>query len=95
MANVPLTFKNLVELDDGRLAVAFDRELRQALADLRDRPADKRKRKITLTVELQPLEHHGDFDGADIDYYVTSKRPHEAGSTIRLTPNQSTFDMDE
>jgi hypothetical protein len=88
VANVPLSFASLAELDDGRLAAAFDRELRAAEADLRDRPADDRKRKIVLTLELEPLQHKGDFDGAEIDYYITSKKPHEQGNTIRATPKR-------
>jgi hypothetical protein len=86
--NVPLSFKHLAELDNGRLAAAFDRELRAAEADLRDRPADDRKRKITFTLELTPLEHKGDFDGAEIEYFVTSKKPHEQGNTIRAIPKR-------
>jgi hypothetical protein len=86
--NVPLSFRHLAELDNGRLAIAFDRQLRAAELDLRDRPADNRKRKITLTIELTPLEHKGDFDGAEIEYFVTAKTPHEQGNTIRATPKR-------
>lgn len=88
MANVPVGLRNLVELDDGRLEKAFDRSLKAAIQDLRERPADNRARKITLTIEMKPREHRGDFDGADIDYYVTSKTPHEQGNTTVLAPSR-------
>ena len=50
-----LTLKNTPELDNGRVAVAFDNALRLATLDIIDRPADKTPRKVYLICELRPV----------------------------------------
>lgn len=50
-----LSLTNLNLLDYGKCNAAFQRLLKQAVQDCDDRPALKKKRKITLTLELEPV----------------------------------------
>lgn len=50
------------ELDDGRVAIAFDRHLRRAISDCEDRPGDGTARKVTITLEVKPLILEGAVD---------------------------------
>lgn len=88
MANVPLNFKNLGDADNGRVGGAFELALRNAEADLRDRPTDERAREITLKIRLKPLHANGHYEGATLDYSVTSKTPHQEGNTIHMLPKR-------
>lgn len=83
MANVPVNFRNLAELDDGRLSKQFDGYLKAAINDCRMRPTDDRKRTIKLEIELVPILEDGDFNGADLEYHITSKTPNHKGNRIK------------
>lgn len=52
-----LDLENLKVLDDGRLAAAFEQELRHVVLDLMDRPGDDRERSVTWKVKLK----HGEI----------------------------------
>lgn len=47
--------KSLAEMDDGRIAVAFEQAMRRAAIDCEDRPADDRPRKLCLELEFKPV----------------------------------------
>lgn len=50
-----VTLADLAKMDDGRLAKAFDQELKRIALDCEDRPADDRTRKLTLQLEVVPV----------------------------------------
>lgn len=52
----PLTLATLKKLDLGRVGMAFDRLLKQAISDCVDRPGDDRARKVTLQIDLVPVK---------------------------------------
>lgn len=49
-----LDLANLHHLDNGKGALAFSHAMRQIVKDIQDRPGDKAKRKVVLTVEGTP-----------------------------------------
>lgn len=60
-----LEFKaeNIMALDDGRLAIAIDHDLKQLITDIEDRPGDKSVRKLEIVLAVEP---YADVDGAEI-----------------------------
>ena len=54
MPFVELDLASLQDLDDGRVAVAFQHELKRAVQDCIDRPADKKPRTVTLELAIKP-----------------------------------------
>lgn len=51
----PLTLENIPQIDQGRIAVAFNQAIRNLAADVIDRPGESKPRKLTFTVELTPV----------------------------------------
>lgn len=50
-----LSLAALGEIDDGRLATAFDQAIKRAADDCNDRPGEKRKRCVVLQIEFEPV----------------------------------------
>lgn len=50
-----LTLKALEDVDFGKASLAFQQNLTRAVHDCINRPGDKRKRKIELHLELEPV----------------------------------------
>jgi len=48
------SLENLAEYDGGSLQVLFDQAVHRLSHDLRDRPRDKRKRKVAIHFEFEP-----------------------------------------
>ncbi len=46
---------NLAELDNGKANLAINHALKQIVNDVRERPADKAKRKVILNIEMVPV----------------------------------------
>jgi len=57
MAIKELTAQSLADLDLGKIAAAFLENLRTAARDCLQRPADNRKRTVTLRAEITPVAH--------------------------------------
>jgi hypothetical protein len=71
-----ITLQTLNDFDCGRVAVAFNAELKKVVEDLRDRAGDKSKRTVTLTVGLTPQPTTGgDCETALVGFAVHSKIP--------------------
>ena len=67
---------DLARLDDGKVVIAFDNEVRHALADLQDRPAVKKGRKIKLEIELAPIsDGRGELQSVAVAFNISSSRP--------------------
>lgn len=56
--------RNLAELDGGKADLAINHAIRQIVNDVKDRPGDKAKRKVTIVIEAVP---HLDKDTAALD----------------------------
>lgn len=84
-----LDLKNLNELDSGVVNAAFDHEFQHIVRDCLDRPADKRKRKVTIEFEVipvQPTEGRPDCEEIDVTAIVKSSVPKRQSKTYTMRP---------
>jgi hypothetical protein len=81
-----LSMQTIQEVDDGRIAAAFNIALERAIADLDDRGADKKTRKIALTVTLKPVVQEGQVEEIEADFQVITKTPALQSRTYRMQP---------
>lgn len=51
-----LDLSGLVEIDGGRVALAVQSAIRRCTADCYDRPGVKKSRKVTLEIEIVPVQ---------------------------------------
>lgn len=61
MAIKEVTFQDLVEMDDGKLALAINKALKRAAADCEDRPNVKRPRSISINLSIRPVPDDSGF----------------------------------
>lgn len=61
MARHEFSLKTIQEIDDGRVAVAFDQVVKGIVADLYDRPGEKKERIVKLEVKLTPVIDQSGF----------------------------------
>lgn len=86
---ISLTLANLSVLDDGLPERAWHRALTEVMADLKDRPNDKTKRTLTLTMELVPeMDEARDLCGAEVTFKVKAGVPHRQTKTYGMTTNR-------
>lgn len=92
MPLVQLTISSLEELDNGRVAKAFQAELRRAVEDCMDRPSDKNAREVVLTLKLKPIAVTDggvtDCEGADGEFHVKSKVPTRKSKSYAFQTNK-------
>ena len=82
MAFLPLNLSTLEELDDGRVAAAFVREIKRVADDMMDRPGDANKRTVALEFTLTPvIDDAGLCDGARGEFQIKSKVPNRKSKT--------------
>jgi hypothetical protein len=88
MARRELKLENLIHMDGGRIAVAFDQALARLAKDLDDRPGDDRDRLITLQMKLKPSmdEASGQYEDAKVQVFITEKIPDRKSKVIDLQP---------
>lgn len=81
-----LTLQNVGELDQGRVAQAFNQALRLAALDVLDRPADKSKRKIQLQIELKPklTDDTAVLDTIHVDWLIKTAMPQRRSATYPM-----------
>jgi hypothetical protein len=71
-----ITLESLNNFDCGKVAAAFNTQVKKVVADLRDRPGDKSKRTVALTMIVVPQPgQSGNCDSAMVSFIVTSKMP--------------------
>jgi hypothetical protein len=91
MTLIPLDLTTLGQVDDGRIAIAFEQELKRAVFDCRDRPADKKPRIISIEATITPMFNTNTMcaDHADVKFKIKSKLPtrESQGSTMQLRAN--------
>ena len=93
MAFLKLNLTSLNDLDDGRVAKAFEHELRRAVQDCVDRPKDKNKRTVTLELALEPiLSDDGgiiECEGAHGEFKIKSHVPTRKSKTYDFRVNKA------
>lgn len=71
-----LSLDTLPNFDSGKAAVAFKQAIRRAVLDLLDRPGERSKRTVSLSVEMTPIaEQDGDVVDAEIVFTIQTKMP--------------------
>ena len=92
MPFVELNLATLEELDDGRVSVAFAHELKRAVQDCIDRPADKKPRVVTLELAIKPIlapdSSIVEMEGADGEFTIKSKVPTRKSKTYNFRSNK-------
>ena len=77
-----LTLKTLAELDDS-LPTDFEAMLAAAVKDCLKRPSIKRKRSVSIVVEVTPvLRQDGTVDDIRVDVQVAGKSPAKIVPTV-------------
>lgn len=72
-----LTLGSLDELDGGKIGRLVKNHLRRAADDCYDRPSDDRARKVTIEIELVPIDDgHGSAESVKTRVKCVCKVPH-------------------
>lgn len=84
-----LTLQNIGEIDSGRVALAFNHNLRLATMDVVDRPGDKSKRKVQLTVEMTPVldKNTGALDTINNEFVIKTAMPVLRSAAYPMLPD--------
>jgi hypothetical protein len=72
VAVAQLSLENLVRVDGGRLAAAFDLAIKRCVLDCEDRPGLDKARKVMLVVELKPAKAE-DGNAYEVDFAFAVK----------------------
>ena len=92
MPFVELNLASLQDLDDGRVSVAFAHEMKRAVQDCIDRPADKTARVVTLELSIKPIlapdSSIVEMEGADGEFKIKSKVPTRKSKTYNFRSNK-------
>lgn len=92
MPFVELNLANMDELDDGRVAAAFQKNVKDAVLDCIDRPTDKNPRVVTLELKLTPVPTSDgavvELEGADGSFKVKLKVPERKSKTYNFRTNK-------
>lgn len=79
------SFRELCDIDGNRLEIAFDNHLKRCLMDIQDRPAEKKARKITMTVEVTPnLDVDGMCESVDTQVQFKDSIPERKSKVYNL-----------
>jgi len=81
--------ETLALLDGGKIPIAFDKLLKQAQMDCKDRPAVKKPRKIVLQMEVTPVvDEMGMLDSVDTTFQLKYVSPPMASKDYNLGVRQ-------
>ena len=73
---VPLGFRSLEEIDDGRQSAAFRKHMARIAQDCMDRPGDSTARVVTLTLSIKPVTgDDGQCESCFVEMEQRSKVP--------------------
>lgn len=87
MAKFSLAMDSLAQLDNGLPAGVFDREVKKAIADCRDRHRLDKARTISMTVKITP--HETDEEDVRVEVEISSvKLPAASFDSVRMTTNR-------
>ena len=88
---VPLNFRNLGNLDQGRIGKALEKHLATMAVDIVNRPCDAagkvHKRQVQITLDLIPETGIGEFGSVELqgitgEVQITSKMPAHRSSPV-------------
>lgn len=84
------TLETIGDLDSGKIAAAFETELKRVVDDLADRPGDKSCRRLALEVSFTPdASESGVCDGAKVEFKVKTSVPHRRSREFSMAVNAS------
>ncbi len=90
MALENLKLASLDLLDDGRVAIAWQKQLARAVQDCLDRPGESAARKVTLEFQVIPVqEPDGSADNVRGEFQVKSSIPNQRSKPYEFTANKS------
>ncbi len=76
MAMHEFSLESLIELDGGRVPVAFNQAVQRLIKDCEDRPNDKAARKALVELSLSPVcDDHGNLDEVKGSFKVKDTVP--------------------
>src|SRR5690349_23516801 len=68
--------ESLATIDDGRIKAGFEMMLDDLIRDCRDRPEHKSKRKLTLTISMEPCSlERGELETVDLCFDLKPSMP--------------------
>lgn len=80
-----LNLENLLELDGGRVAAAFQLGLKRASLDCDDRPGESKARIVSLQCEITPIVgEDGYLEDVNVKFQVTDKVPTRKSRTYSM-----------
>lgn len=91
MARRELKLEELMHVDGGRIAVAFNQALARLAADCEDRPGDNKPRIVNLQCALIPvLDAQGQYEEAKTQFVISDSIPKRKSKIISLQPTRKT-----
>ena len=77
-----LTLETIGQIDDGRVALAFQAELKRIITDCQDRPGDNAARSLILTLKVVPIIDEAGFcEEVNGEFQVKSSVPNRKSKT--------------
>lgn len=70
-----LGYKSIGDMENGKIGVAFDNELKRVVADLNDRPGLKKPRKVMIQITFLPVGDQGVVDSVNFGVQIKSNVP--------------------
>lgn len=84
-----VTLENLQHIADGSVSMAFQRHIARAVEDCEDRPGDKKSRKVTLELEIVPVQlQDGSVTEVSMEAKVKSSVPAHVSRPIECKVKQ-------
>ncbi len=84
MAKIEFGIEHLVELGNGEVVKLFNRAMVSVIEDCKRRPNEKRKRKVQLTLLVEPVATDDVLHSIDTDFDVKFSVPARQSSSYRM-----------
>lgn len=94
MARMLLSLETLKDFDFGKSAVMFQQALKACVNDIRDRPGEKKARKVQLEVQITPvILQDGDVVDVEVEFMAKTVVPawHTAARPLGVTRQGDLF----
>lgn len=96
MAVELFTTSSLSRIDAGRIAAAFEGEIKRAEADCKDRPATPKPRKVELHVSIEPIvAEDGSLESCDVTFRIKSSIPSRESKTYNMRAGRHGLSFNE
>lgn len=92
-----LTLQTIADIDKGRIGLAVNQAIRLITQDITDRPADKTKRKVVVTIEMKPVldSTTATLDVIENEFTVEAKVPKRRSAAYPMLPTSDGRQMFE